>query len=101
MDCDDYESLYADSGITDFLKILIAVGALEGAALGVARQYMDQGFESLTMKQLEVFHRYVITPFRTQYCQRCGGDIVWSEMYDAYENGGLCAYCNYKMTEAD
>ncbi len=104
MNYDDYELLYNfydSSDLNEFLEKLIADELLEGAVLGITRQCMAQGVDSLTMRQLEVFDRG-IKKFITRYCQRCGrSDIPFSDMYIAYENKGLCDYCNYKMTYAD
>src|SRR2546425_1121578 len=77
--------------VNQFLTTLIAVGALEGAALGVTRQCIAQGVDTLTDKQFAVFDR-AIKEFITRACQRCGNEIAWSEMYDAYLNRGFCAY---------
>ena len=78
--------------VNEFLDTLIKVGALEGAALGIAKQLRHQGVDSLTSTQVAVVHRW-LSEFYISACGRCGGEIPWSEMYGAYLGGGMCAYC--------
>lgn len=77
----------------NFVKELISGGYLEGAALGVAKQWVSEGDESLSPKQAAVLKRYVFEPFVTEHCKFCSQVIPWSEMLAAHENGGMCGWC--------
>jgi hypothetical protein len=80
-----------------FLRRLISRGHLDNAALGVTRQVIDRGEDSLSPKQKYVFKRDVLDVFMTAECKSCGSNVPWSEMYPAYHNGGHCAHCAYKL----
>lgn len=95
-----YNDWHEDDGFSDFLDQLIDMGHLEGAALGITKQVMDQGFDSLSEKQVFVFNKEVLKPF-TRSCKRCGTSIPWSEMYDAVFEHGLCNWCWHMTTKDD
>ena len=84
--------------INDFLKTLIELGMIEGAALGISRLVIDQGTESLTVKQAAVFDRHVIRPHAIQRCPISMDEMRWSEML---HHDGLCARCHYKSERND
>ncbi len=79
--------------LADYLKELIKGEGLQEVALGVAKQFLAQGYESLSDKQKYVFDEYIIKVFVTQRCKHCEERISWEEMYFAYQNGGYCGYC--------
>ncbi|CAB3705168.1 hypothetical protein LMG1866_02781 [Achromobacter ruhlandii] len=76
----------------DFLQQLVDRDHLEGAALGITKLVIDKGESFLTDKQRYVFQKEVLDVFVKESCVR-GCSIPWSEMYEAYDNGGLCSYC--------
>lgn len=78
-----------------FLQEVINGGHLEGAALGITKLVIDKGSDVLSSKQRFVFERDVIRDLTTNACSRCEGDIPWSEMYAAFNNGKLCSYCSH------
>jgi hypothetical protein len=80
-----------------FLRRLISRGHLDKAALSVTRQVIDRGEASLSLKQKFVFKRDVLDVFVTAECKFCGSTVPWSEMYQAYHNGGHCARCAYNL----
>lgn len=80
-----------------FLRQLIEGYRLDGPALGITRQVIDKGEDSLTEKQKFVFRRDVLDEFVTAACCHCDGKVPWSEMYSAYHNGGYCAGCAYDL----
>jgi len=90
-----------DAEINDFLVTLIELEAIERAALGIAKQVLDKGYASLSPKQEQVFDRYIIAEFTRERCERCGQAIPWSEMYDAYDNGGFCGFCAHMLSKDD
>jgi len=78
----------------DFLQHIIDEGHLEGAALGITRQVIAKGHESLTEKQKNIFQKHVLDNFTVLYCKRCGKEIPWTEIYDAAATQqGICSWC--------
>ncbi len=77
---------------SDFLQRLIDNNHLEGAAEGIAKKVIADGIESLSSKQKWTFKKQV-SDYTTSECSRGGCDIPWSEMYEAYDNGGMCSWC--------
>jgi hypothetical protein len=81
-----------------FLELLIRNEDLTGNALGVARQVVGKGEDSLTLDQKRVFERDVIRVFGRP-CEGCDCDIPWDEKYDAYhERDGFCFSSHDGMT---
>lgn len=89
-----------DDGFNDFLQQIIDMEHLEGAALGITKLVIEKGEDALSDKQKYVFKKQVLDEFTTSECSRCGGDIPWSEMYDAATEHGMCNYC-WHMTQKD
>lgn len=82
----------------DFLQELVDGGHLENAALGITKQIIAKGINSLKGEQTYVFKRYVLEHFVVDKCKgfSCGGgSIPWSEMYMAMETR-MCSYCMHK-----
>jgi hypothetical protein len=78
-----------------FLRRLIDDGQLEKAALGITKQVIDRGDDSLSQNQKDVFKRDVLDVFVTAECKCCCGKVRWFEIYQAYRNGGYCEDCAY------
>jgi len=76
----------------DFLQSLIDNEHLEGAAEGIAKKVIVDGIDSLSPKQKGAFDKQV-NDYITSECTRGSCDIPWSEMYEAYDNGGMCSWC--------
>lgn len=77
-----------------YLEQLIKQYHLEvNPALGITKQVIDQGIESLSPKQMAVFEQQVIEKKSVEYCKWLECDIPWCEMIDALENGGYCNDC--------
>jgi hypothetical protein len=82
-----------DNGFRDFLQQVIR--HLEGTALGITRQVISSGQESLSDKQAFVFKKYVLDEFTVSECLRCGDEIPWSEMYYAATEHSMCSWCSH------
>jgi hypothetical protein len=82
-----------DEGYSDFLGEVLQPGGLADPAAGITRLVLDKGEQALSEKQQHVFQEYVVKEFVTPECSRCHGDIPWSEMLEARDNGGLCSWC--------
>jgi hypothetical protein len=80
----------------DLLQELIDTGHLENPALGITRQVIAQGRQSLSERQAYVFQTQVWKQYVLEECSSCEHSIPWSEMYEALSNGGRCGYCVHK-----
>lgn len=78
----------------EYLQQCIEEGALQGPALGIAKQVLTRGLKSLSEKQQAVFDRYIAPP-----CTRCGETLSrgWLQMNGA----GLCDYCDHVLFDDD
>lgn len=79
-----------------YLKELVSLNYLEGTALGIAKQVITKGVNSLTDKQKYVFQNEVIDKYVKDYCERCSNSIPWSEMSIAHETG-FCGWCQHQF----
>lgn len=86
----DYDE---DDGFNEFLSCLVNNDHLDGAAEGITKQVISEGEGSLSSKQKWIFQNHVLNEYVTDECTRGGCDIPWSEMYEAYDNGGMCSWC--------
>jgi pimeloyl-CoA synthetase len=80
-----------DEGYSDFLSEIVDL--LDEPAKGITLLVIDKGEVALSEKQRQVFQKFVIQEYVTEECSRCGGNIPWSEMFDAHDNDGLCSWC--------
>jgi hypothetical protein len=85
--------VHEHEGVKEFLEELIKRECLEPAALGITKKVIAEGIESLTTNQRYVFDNYVVGEFATAKCEKCQSPVLWSEMLEAYDNGGYCAHC--------
>lgn len=83
---------FYEDDLNDYLKMLISTNRLEGTAKGVTLQVINQGIDSLSEKQLYRFEE-AMSQNMIEECQLCGGQIPWSEMSGAEDNGGYCSWC--------
>lgn len=90
----------ADDGFADFLREIVDSGRIEGVELGVAKQVIGQGRDSLSDKQRSIFDQ-VLGANTTKMCSRCESGIPWSEMLESLDNGGMCSYCAHQMQKND
>lgn len=77
----------------DFLQTVVDMEHLDGPALGITKLVIQKGEGALSLKQEHVFKRDVLDIYARDSCSRCENTIPWSEMYEAYDNGGMCGYC--------
>ncbi len=90
-----------DDNFSEFLGALLESDMLDQPATGIVKLVMDKGEQVLTEKQKNVFQKYVIDIYVNKECKRGGCDIPWSEMYEAYDNGGYCSWCAKMMSNND
>ncbi len=75
-----------------FIKELINGGRLEGAALGIARQAVSKGPDSLSSAQ-EAVLQTAMRDFSPVTCGTCRNPIPWGERYQAARTG-RCLGCS-------
>jgi hypothetical protein len=69
--------------------------------LGITKQVIDKGEDSLSEKQKYVFNNEVLKNYESKSCNLCACEIPWSEMYQALDNGGYCGYCEHKLSKIE
>ncbi|MBC7388249.1 MAG: AbrB/MazE/SpoVT family DNA-binding domain-containing protein [Opitutaceae bacterium] len=94
------ESRFQEEDFKDYLKEIIRMGGLEGAALGIAKLLMDKDYSSLTPPQKFTFQKDVIDYYYKDSCESCASPIPWVEMLHAVENGGNCSWCANQIEKA-
>lgn len=92
------EEVYNFTDQINFLEELIRREELEGVALGIAKQAISKGMESLSDRQASVIQNSINYYTKDLECERCLNDNV-SELMDyifikdnAY---GFCPMCEY------
>lgn len=90
-----------DNEFTAFLEELLSLERIEGVAAGITKKVIAQGRDSLSQKQDYVFQKEVLDEYVYESCDVCCNSIPWSEMVDAYDNGGNCGRCEYLMNKDD
>lgn len=91
-----YKLRYNEDGFENFVSQLINSSYLEQIESGIAKCMLDNGYNKLSPKQKNVFNR-MINKYSTEYCKQCAAPIPWTEMYEAYENGGYCSVCEHTI----
>ena len=95
---EDYE-LTEERERQAFVQELIDRDMLEGAAQGVAKKYVADGYGALSDKQRHVLDTHVIEAHMVRECSLCHESIPWSEQSAALDNGGECGHCVYKWNK--
>lgn len=93
------ENIEKHIGISSFLKYLIETDKIEGSALGIAKQVIDKGESSLSIKQQEVFNEYVLEPHIYSECSYCGAGknkVSWED-YITIHRDGECDNCQGRL----
>ena len=91
---------YNEEDFNYYVGDLIASGRLNEKEAGIAKQMLDQGYDSLSDKQKYVFDK-AIENNSMKECKRCSSDIPWCEMIEALDNGGLCGWCQHFKEKMD
>lgn len=87
---------YNEEDFPMFVSQLIDSGRIEGVELGIAKYFLDHGYESLSTKQKYLFDKAISDNYISE-CKRCAIDIPWCEMFETMDNGGYCNYCQHMM----
>ena len=97
----DYDPELGDN--IEALDTLADMGYLDkkSKAFGIAQQWLHEGEESLSEKQLYLFNKE-IRPVIAKECGACGEGIELSALPNAYEEGNmLCSYHMYRLQKND
>lgn len=79
--------------LKDFVKQLVTMGHLDGKVLGVAKQLIGKGEQSLTRKQWNVLQYNVIDKYSIR-CKVCDTELHWGEIGRAYFDDKMCDRCS-------
>ena len=81
-----------DDDFPCFVQELLDAELLDKTSASLARLVVQRDLSVLNEKQRSEFEN-AIGEFVTAYCSSCLTPIPWSEMYEAYDHGGLCVRC--------
>ena len=88
--------------IVDFLESVIESDQIENSALGIAKQAIDRGMESLTEKQTFVIEKFIKDFKKENICKDCEGDNVDSLAdYLEVADEGICFFCRDRRADMD
>lgn len=90
-----------DYGFSDFLQQIIDMNHLDDPSLGITKQVITKGEDSLSDKQKQIFEKHVLDFYTISECSRCGGDIPWVEMYDVATDHNMCNWCWHQSEKED
>ena len=90
---EEYE-LYEENAKVEFVKHLLHNDYLsEPSEIGVARQYIDRGYSSLSGNQKRVIDS--VLSMHAVVCDSCEEPIPWDEQIHALDEP-TCGECEYK-----
>lgn len=98
--CNMRKERYFEEDFEGFVEDLIKFDRLDDKEAGIAKRMLDKGYDSLSPKQKYVFDK-MIENNCIEECKRCACDIPWSEMLEAFDNGGYCNYCQHMMEKLE
>lgn len=87
-----------NADLTDFLKELIEREEIKDVALGIAKQVLDKGVDSMSEKQKNVIENFVDFYTKNVECERCSNGNVTALTDYIFINDnshGLCSMCEY------
>ncbi|RBP89385.1 hypothetical protein DFO70_11132 [Cytobacillus firmus] len=91
-----------DTDFEVYVSELLQGDLIEGpAVVGIAKQIVSKGADSLTEAQIKTFIDFGLSKGNyVEYCDRCAEEIPWSEMFLALDDH-YCAYCRHLMEKDD
>lgn len=91
-----------DTEFEVYVSELLQGNYIEGpAVVGIAKQIVSKGVESLSDPQINTFIDFGLSKGNfVKYCDRCAEDIPWSEMLSALDDH-YCAYCRHLIEKED
>lgn len=85
-----------NNDLIDFLNQLIAREEITGAALGIAKQVVNKGVNSMTERQKSVIDNLTEGIKRNNICERCSnGNVSILTDYLYISENKLCPMCQY------
>jgi hypothetical protein len=93
-DIKDLTSRFYQDDFNDFLETLLERDCIDKERdIGITKQVIDSGYDSLSEKQKMCFVLNVIKPNYIE-CQRCNEFISWNEvMFIMDDEDNYCSYC--------
>lgn len=84
---------------SDFLDWLEEVlpSLVDRTEIGISKQAISKGYESLSEKQRYVLETFVVAPNTQAECTFRGCELSWDEMYDAVNSDGRCSSCQHDV----
>jgi len=87
-----------NSDLSDFLKEVINREEIDGVALGIAKQVLDKGVQSMSEKQKKVIDNFVDYYKKGIECERCmNGNVsnLTDYIFIKENSHDLCPMCEY------
>ena len=91
---------YTEEDFNGFVEDLLRLERLDRVQSGIAKYFLEHGYDALSEKQKYVFNK-AIEENTVESCNRCVMDIPWCEMIEALDNGGYCNYCQHMMEKSE
>lgn len=91
---------YNEDDFNAFVEDLIRMDRLSDKESGIAKLYLDKGYDNLSSKQKYIFDKAIENNYISA-CNRCVMEIPWCEMIEALDNGGYCNYCQHMMERSE
>ncbi|MDY3554246.1 hypothetical protein R5W24_003365 [Gemmata sp. JC717] len=96
------EEIYEANAQQEVLEYLAESGDIDGAALGITRQVLSHGRDSLSAAQETVFERHVAGEFFRMECGLCGDRMPTNEVVYALSEGNrYCSHCQHVTSKPD
>ncbi len=91
------EAMEQDHAQQEILKVLVEQGALKDPALGIAKQVLDKGVDSLSGKQQYVYDTIIAKRFKME-CSLCHEDMETNDIpFALMEGDRLCGHCRHRL----
>ena len=99
MDIDDF---IEEGGLRELLELLLVDGHfVHEAEIGIVKKIIDQGTESLSGGQKDIFNKYIEPKFENSkiICKRCQASIDSLPINERYVliSTGYCPLCDYRL----
>ncbi|ADQ45986.1 hypothetical protein Calkro_1121 [Caldicellulosiruptor kronotskyensis 2002] len=92
-DIEKLEKRFYEDDFNEYLEKIIKMDMIEKDFVkDIAEIVLTEGYDSLSENQRRAFIFYAIKPNYKKKCNKCGTEILWSEMIEAVKTG-LCGYC--------
>jgi hypothetical protein len=70
---------------------------LDPKEIGITKQAIAKGYESLSETQRYFLENYVVTPNVILECKNLECELTWDEMHQAVNGDGYCSSCRHDL----